>query len=141
MKIIRTIIERLSRGKVIKRKIYVKGNTIPLLVSPDAQLKYVKFWKNAFNSDLINIAERFLNEESNVWDIGANVEVFTFPAAAVAHKGTIKEQFWLLNQIFGLRRFCVNRRNYLKNELSPEQSSEVSRQLRFASLVIRNCYF
>ncbi len=100
MKTLRTIVERLSRGKVIKRSITVNGKSVPLLVSPDAQLKYLKFGVGAFDQDLINISEKYLVENSNVWDVGANVGVFTFAASSVAHKGTvvsIEADIWLAN--------------------------------------------
>ena len=100
MKILRKIVERLSRGKVIKRRISVNGKSIPLLVSPDAQLKYLKLGAGVFDQDLINIAEQYLKDNSNVWDVGANVGVFTFAASSVAHKGTvvsIEADIWLAN--------------------------------------------
>ncbi|BCL61323.1 hypothetical protein DGMP_20160 [Desulfomarina profundi] len=100
MNILRTIVERLSRGKVIKRRITVDGKSVPLLVSPDAQLKYLKFGSGVFDQDLINIAEKYLIENSNVWDVGANVGVFTFAASSVANKGTvvsIEADIWLAN--------------------------------------------
>ena len=98
MKIIRKIIQRISHGKVLKRTITVSGKPTPLYVSPDAQLKYLKVGIKAFDHDLIQIAERFLEENSIVWDIGANVGVFTFASAAVASKGTIvavEADIWL----------------------------------------------
>ena len=102
MKILRKITERLSRGKVIKRKITVSGNTVSIFVSPDAQLKYLKLGSRAFDQDLIRIAEENLNENSNVWDVGANVGVFTFAASSVAHKGVvlaIEADIWLASII------------------------------------------
>jgi FkbM family methyltransferase len=104
--ILRTSLERLSRGHTLKRRIYVNGRPVDLLVSPDAQLKYLKIGKNAFDADLISIAERYLSRESVVWDIGANVGVFTFAAAAVADKGTViavEADIWLGSL---LRRSC-----------------------------------
>lgn len=98
MNILRTIIERLARGKVLKRKITVSGKATPLYVSPDAQLKYLKLGNEAFDHDLIQIAEKFLREDSVVWDIGANVGVFTFSSAVVASKGTVvsvEADIWL----------------------------------------------
>jgi len=100
MKILRTFVERLSRGKVIKRRIMVGGKSIPLLVSPDAQLKYLKFGAGAFDHDLIEIAENYLEPGSNIWDVGANVGVFTFAASSMAHEGTvvsIEADIWLAN--------------------------------------------
>lgn len=100
MNTLRTIIELLSRDKVIKRKITVAGNSFPLLVSPDAQLKYLKLGDGAFDQDLIEIAENHLNDSSNVWDVGANVGVFTFAAGAIVKNGTvlsIEADSWLVN--------------------------------------------
>lgn len=100
MKSLRTILERLSRGVIVKRKIRVNNETIPLLVSPDAQLKYLKLGQGVFDQDLIDIAEKYLSEGSVVWDVGANVGVFTFAAASIAHKGTIlsiEADIWLAN--------------------------------------------
>lgn len=95
---IRTIVERLSREKVIKRNISVNGTAVPLFLSPDAQLKYLKLGKGAFDQDLINIAQTYVTPTSNVWDIGANVGVFTFSAAAIATKGMVvamEPDLWL----------------------------------------------
>ena len=100
MKTIRTIAERLSRGITVKRKMIVGGKHIPVYVSPDAQLKYLKFGKNTFDSDLIDIAEKYLNPSSNVWDIGANVGVFSFAASAIAEGGlvlSVEADIWLAN--------------------------------------------
>jgi len=94
----RTMSERLSRGHTFKRHINVRGELLPLIVSPDAQLKYLKFGVGAFDQDLIEIAETYLNDESHVWDIGANVGVFTFAAAHIATKGevvSIEPDIWL----------------------------------------------
>jgi len=96
----RTFAERVSRGKVLKRYIQVADKSIPILVSPDAQLKYLKPGSSAFDTDLIEIAERYLNPNSIVWDVGANVGVFTFAAASVASKGSvvsIEADIWLAN--------------------------------------------
>lgn len=96
--LLRTTLERLSRGKVFKRQVRVNGNKVPLWVSPDAQLKYLKPGINAFDADLIQIAEKLLTIKSNVWDIGANTGVFTFAASAVATQGTIvsiEADIWL----------------------------------------------
>ncbi|MEO1392658.1 MAG: FkbM family methyltransferase [Cyanobacteria bacterium J06634_5] len=100
MKSLRTVVEKLSRGKYIKRKISVNGRHIPLLVSPDAQLKYLIPGKKSFDQDLISIAETYLDVESNVWDIGENVGVFTFASASVASNGTVvsvEADIWLAN--------------------------------------------
>lgn len=83
---------------MLKRKITVSGKTVPLFVSPDAQLKYLKPGSKAFDQDLVQIAENFLKKDSVVWDIGANVGIFTFSSAAVASEGTVvsvEADIWL----------------------------------------------
>jgi FkbM family methyltransferase len=97
---VRTAVERLSRERSIKRRIDVRGQTVELYVSPDAQLKYLKPGRRAFDVDLITIAEQQLSQESVVWDVGANVGVFTFASASVASAGTIvaiEADIWLAN--------------------------------------------
>jgi FkbM family methyltransferase len=102
MRIIRRIVELLSRGLVLKRRIKVNNRYVPIFVTPDAQLKYLKFGKNAFDSDLILIAETFLKKESIVWDIGGNIGIFTFAAAEIASNGKVvcvEADIWLASII------------------------------------------
>jgi FkbM family methyltransferase len=95
----RRLIELLSRGKTLTRRIAVDGKKYPIIVSPDAQLKYLKGRSlGGFDQDLINIAQAFVNEDSVVWDIGANIGVFTFASAIMAKKGiviSIEADNWL----------------------------------------------
>jgi FkbM family methyltransferase len=81
---LRKTIERLSRGIAIKRKLPADFKSLPLYVSPDCALK---FWRSGLSGeliDLVRIAKCFVREGDNVWDIGANVGVFTFAAAAMS---------------------------------------------------------
>ncbi len=89
MNYLRRIIELWARGKTFKRKLNVGGKIVPLIISPDAQLKYLKSGSEGFDRDLIAIAELFLKRDSNVWDVGANVGVFTFAAAVIAKEGSV----------------------------------------------------
>ena len=95
---IRKTLELLSRGRVLKRKLKVGRINIPIYISPDAQLKYLKFGKGGFDSDLVKIAQKFLNTHSNVWDIGGNVGTFTFSSSEIARNGQIlcvEQDVWL----------------------------------------------
>ncbi len=97
---VRTFIEKISRGKTFKRKIRVNRSTLPLFVSPDAQLKYLKPGLGAFDADLIAVAEKYVTTSSCVWDVGANVGVFTFAAAGIASQGSVvavEADIWLAN--------------------------------------------
>jgi hypothetical protein len=74
---LRTLAERLSRGKFLKRTLPSRFGQAPLYVSPDAQLKYLKFGDDAFDAELLKVIDEYIPEESVVWDIGANVGVFS----------------------------------------------------------------
>lgn len=98
----RTLLERLSRGRVLSRKMMVAGKAIPIFVTPDAQLKYLKFGTDAFDKDLIELAEKYVTGNSNVWDIGANVGTFTFAAASLVRTGSVvsvEADIWLAGLI------------------------------------------
>lgn len=98
MQIPRKAVEWLSRNIIIKRKIRTGKKVVPLFVTPDAQLKYWKPGHNAFNRDLINLAEKHLTPDSVIWDVGANVGEFSFVASAIAHRGvvvSIEADIWL----------------------------------------------
>lgn len=102
MGLARTLIERLSRGRVIGRKMVVAGKSVPIFVTPDAQLKYLKFGAGAFDKDLIELAEKHVKESSHVWDIGGNVGTFTFAAASLARRGSVvsvEADIWLAGLI------------------------------------------
>lgn len=85
---IRKLMELLSRQKIVKRSIIVQGVKVPVYVSPDSQLKYLKK-SGSWDQDLINLASTYINVGDEVWDIGANVGVFSFAAAAVSKTGRI----------------------------------------------------
>ena len=63
-RVLRTIIERLTRGVILKRRMTVNGKNCTLLISPDAQLKYLKFGRGAFDQDLIAIAKKKVRSSS-----------------------------------------------------------------------------
>ena len=95
---LKEILERLSRNYSFKRRLPSRFNYTPLYVSPDSQLKYLKLGENAFDADLLKIVDWYIDEDSIVWDIGANVGVFTFASASVAKKGyilAIEADIWL----------------------------------------------
>jgi FkbM family methyltransferase len=81
MGLLRTFVERLSRGRVLKRHLPAKFGSVPILVSPDASLQ---FWKPRLESDLFEFAYEFVRNGSVVWDVGANVGLFAAAAAQCA---------------------------------------------------------
>lgn len=78
MSILRTLAERLSRNRVFKRHLPAEFCRVPILVSPDASLR---FWKQRLQSDLFDFAREFVQPGSVVWDIGTNVGLFATAAS------------------------------------------------------------
>lgn len=75
---LRTLMERLSRGRILKRHMPADFGSVPILVSPDAALT---FWKTRTESDLFDFAREFVQAGSVVWDVGANVGLLSIAAA------------------------------------------------------------
>ena len=81
---LRTFIERISRGRSFRRNLPASYGNRPLHVSPDSALVYLK--RNWVSSQraLLDAASKYATEMNSIWDIGANVGAFTFAAAHVA---------------------------------------------------------
>lgn len=94
---LRTTLERLSRGRYLKRRLPSRFKYTPFYVSPDAALRYLRPGTAVFD-ELLEIIDDHISEDSTVWDIGANVGVFSFGAASVAKKGSViavEPDIWL----------------------------------------------
>ncbi len=87
--IMRTIVERLMRGVSFKRRLPAAFGRRPIIVSPDAQLKVLKPGPSAFDPGLMDAAQRLVRPDQNVWDVGANMGVFSLAAAHLSRTGTI----------------------------------------------------
>ena len=100
---LRRIAERLGRKRVLKRRLPSEFGGTPLYISPDAQLKYLRFGRGAFDADLLRMASEEIEPNSTIWDIGANVGVFAFAAASRALPGghvlAVEPDEWLANII------------------------------------------
>jgi FkbM family methyltransferase len=109
---VRTVLERLARGRILKRRLPGRFAPTELYVSPDAQLKYMKPGAEAFDADLLRIVDTQIREDSIVWDIGANVGVFAFAAASVARRGmtlAVEPDIWLTQLMRRSQRLGKNR--------------------------------
>ena len=114
---LRSLLERISREKFLKRRLPLRFGRTPLYVSPDAQLKYLNLGERAFDSELLSIVSEHIHEDSIVWDIGANVGVLAFAAASIARKGTvlaIEADIWLAQLISKSARLRENRALHIR---------------------------
>ena len=76
---IKSFVRRLFRGRAFKRKLPQGAS---LYVTSDSQLKYLNPGHAGFDVELLKIVDEFVEPGAEIWDIGANVGVFTFAAAA-----------------------------------------------------------
>jgi FkbM family methyltransferase len=82
--VIRSLAEKFSRNVVLKRRLPREFEGRKLFVSPDSALRY---WRPGLaNADrvLLRLAQRLVKPGDIVWDIGANVGLFSFSAAAMS---------------------------------------------------------
>jgi FkbM family methyltransferase len=106
--IFRKLAERLSRGMVIKRRLPREFGNGRIFVSPDAALRFYR--RNLASGDamLFKMARELVNAGDVVWDVGANVGLFSFAAAnragATGAVVAIEPDLWLVSL---LRRSCA----------------------------------
>lgn len=132
---IRTFVESLSRGWSFNRRLPLENGGAKLIVSGEAQLKFLKPGSAAFDPTLLAQARALLRPGVRAWDIGANVGVFAFAAAGLAGRGgrvlAVEPDPWL----FGLlqRSRAANRgRELAEVELLCAAAAEKSGVARFA---------
>jgi FkbM family methyltransferase len=80
----RTLLERLSRNRVLRRRLPPDLGGHTLLVSPDAAMK---FWRRDLRRAdplLLALARELVQPAATVWDLGANVGLFAAAAAFLA---------------------------------------------------------
>jgi FkbM family methyltransferase len=79
---LRTIAERLSRGVVLRRRLPPEFGGARFYVSPSAGgLRYWRRNMRRIDPHLLNIICEYITPGMRVWDIGANLGLFTFCAA------------------------------------------------------------
>lgn len=78
---LRRIAERVTRNVVFKARLPKRFGRRPIYLSPDNNLAVMKLGDAKFEAYLLGFVDRFVETNSIVWDIGANMGVFAIPAA------------------------------------------------------------
>jgi len=81
---LRGLLERISRNIVLRRRLPREFGGTNLFISPDAALNLWRFDLRNIDPMLLQIARENIHPGDTVWDIGANVGIFSFAAAALA---------------------------------------------------------
>jgi len=81
---IRSLLEHLSRGRVVRRRLPPEHGGHALFVSPDAALKLWRRDLRQTDPVLFDLARELVRPGDTVWDVGANVGLFTFAAGFAA---------------------------------------------------------
>lgn len=83
MALIRSLVEAIAWPLVFRRRLAFGAHRVPIVASPSAGLRYL-FKANCGHPELIDFAQAYVKPGAVVWDVGANMGVFSFAAAAVA---------------------------------------------------------
>lgn len=94
----RRLVERVSRGVVLRRRLPSRFGRLPIHVTPEAGLRY---WLAMSRVDpmLYSMVDELVRPGVTVWDIGANVGLFSFCAAALSGPSgfvlSVEPDLWL----------------------------------------------
>lgn len=74
----RSLLEKLSRNIILRQRLPSRVGGGVVFVSPDSALRYWRWDLEKATKELFDFAAEFVKEGDTVWDVGANVGMFTF---------------------------------------------------------------
>lgn len=110
--LVRALAERGFRGRAWRRRLPREFGSVPFYVSPDAALRWLVPGRRGFDQQLLRTVDELVSPGMNVWDIGANVGLFSFAAAARSRTGSVvavEPDPFLVNLILKSTQLSTNR--------------------------------
>jgi FkbM family methyltransferase len=97
---LKRILKSVSHGVVLKRRLPREFGKVPLFVSPESALAYWRRDISKVDPLLLSMVRELVHPNMTVWDIGANVGLFSFAAASLgARVLAVEPDTWLANLI------------------------------------------
>ncbi len=102
------MLERFSRHVYLTLRLPVEFSALRLRISPAASLSYYRGLRQKSLQDLYDFAAHYIIPGDTVWDVGSNMGVFAFSAAAKAGTGgrvlCVEPDLWSVGL---LRKSCA----------------------------------
>lgn len=125
MSALRTVAERLTHRVVLPRRLPGPYRRARIYVSSEGGLTYLRPRMSKVDPNLQRLAAEVVRPGSVVWDIGANVGLFTVAAAVRAGAGgrvlAVEPDTWLVSL---LRRSAARNRRFAPVEILPVAVSD-----------------
>jgi FkbM family methyltransferase len=130
---LRRLLERISRNRVVRRRLPPRHGGHRLFVSPDASLRLWRTDLGPIDPLLLGLASELVAAGSVVWDVGANVGLFAFASAYAAGPNgrviAVEADPWLAGL---LRRSAADApRTYAPVEVVEAAASDADREATF----------
>jgi len=110
--VLRRMLEYCSRHIYFTRRLPARFGSLRLRLSPGASLVYYRGLNQPNFTDLYDFAEHYVQPGQTVWDVGGNMGVFSFAAAARAQASgrilCLEPDLWSVRL---LKRSCTYNRN------------------------------
>jgi FkbM family methyltransferase len=160
---VRLAMERATRALTFRRRLPAAFGRVPIVVSPAAGLRFLFRRMADVDPILLSQVREFIRQGQVVWDVGANVGLFSVAAAALAGpRGAviaIEPDAWLVPLLrrsarlqadtsapitvvpcgvagaTGLRTFCISRRSRSSNYLAEYGHSQTGGEAERQTIV------